>query len=98
MCTAALRYFGITKISFAESNDRFGGCGSVFSAHAGSKSGLAKSIPELNEYPLERKHVHFKQKAVFLLRKFYLYQNECAPNPKNKSRRKLKESDDGLLS
>lgn len=83
MCASALRQLKIQKVYFGCGNDRFGGCGSVFSMHSDA---LATRDPG---YP-----VHagiFRKEAIMLLRRFYLLENESAPKPALKSTRVLKE-------
>ncbi len=81
MCAAALRQLGIRKVYFGCGNDRFGGCGSVFSMHSDS----AVSQP----YPVEQGI--YRKEAIMLLRRFYLLENETAPKPSLKASRVLKE-------
>lgn len=86
MCIAALRKVGLTKIWAAARNERFGGCGSVASAH---NSMMDEGVPVAD--------VHIQtsgkwwREAILLLRKFYLMENERAPKAKKKAHRTLKE-------
>lgn len=84
MCAAALRHLGIGKVYFGCCNERFGGCGSVLSVH---EKYLPKSIPQLNFKIVKE----FRTECIMLLRKFYVKENEKAPNPKKKTKRILKE-------
>ncbi|CCG83097.1 tRNA-specific adenosine deaminase subunit tad2 [Taphrina deformans PYCC 5710] len=83
MCASALRQLQVRKVYFGCGNDRFGGCGSVFSIHSdASKTGDAAYMVESGI---------FRKEAIMLLRRFYLLQNESAPKPALKSTRVLKE-------
>ena len=82
MCAAALRYLGIGKVFYGCGNERFGGCGSVLNVHDGP------FVPDetLNCQILKE----FRTECIMLLRKFYVRENEKAPNPKKKAKRILK--------
>lgn len=84
MCTAALRILGVRKAYFGTYNERFGGCGSVLSAH---DQHMPEETEKLNVNRLEE----WRKPCVLALRKFYLRRNERAPKPKNKQHRILKE-------
>ncbi|KAE8552876.1 hypothetical protein EYB25_004255 [Talaromyces marneffei] len=79
MCASLLRQYNIRRVFFGCANERFGGTGSVLSLH---------SDPCIDpRYP-----VHsgiFKNDAILLLRRFYIQENENAPNPKPKRNREL---------
>ncbi len=92
MCAAALRYLGIGRVFYGCGNDRFGGCGSVLSVHSinderKEPNYLPKEIPELKCEMVQS----FRVECIMLLRKFYVRENEKAPNPKKKTKRILKE-------
>lgn len=80
MCAAALRYLGIGKVFYGCSNDRFGGCGSVLSVHDSIKL-LPETVPLLNCEMVKE----FRTECIMLLRRFYVRENENAPNPKKKT-------------
>ncbi|KAI9228972.1 MAG: cytidine deaminase-like protein [Piptocephalis tieghemiana] len=84
MCASALRQLGFLKVYYGCGNDRFGGCGSVLSIH---------SDPVGDQVPFEAIGGLDADKAVLLLRQFYLRENDHAPVPKKKSNRQLKTSD-----
>lgn len=86
MCAAALRHLGIGKVYFGCFNERFGGCGSVLSV---DRSLLPASIPALNFEVVEE----FRAECIMILRRFYIRENERAPNPKKKVKRVLKPVD-----
>ncbi len=83
MCTAALRHLGIGKVYFGCFNERFGGCGSVISV---DKNFLPSSVPALNFEVVNQ----FRNECIMILRRFYIRENERAPNPKKKAKRVLK--------
>ena len=72
MCAAALRQVGIQHVFFGAFNDKFGGCGSVFSLHQDAS-------------PFKPYNITcgiLAEEAVFLLRQFYVCENELAPEEK----------------
>ena len=85
MCAAALRLLGIGKIFYGCCNDRFGGCGSILNIHSGSGH-FIPDTPKLNCKILK----DYRSECIMLLRKFYVRENEKAPNPKKKNKRILK--------
>ncbi|KAJ2749420.1 tRNA(adenine34) deaminase [Coemansia pectinata] len=84
MCASALRQINIGLVVFGCHNDRFGGCGSVL--HVNSDEGLDGT---------EYRYVSgvYKDEAILMLRKFYVKENESAPQPRKKADRKLKTLD-----
>lgn len=88
MCAAALRHLNIGRVYFGCFNERFGGCGSVLSVH---KQLLPEKIRPLNITLLRE----FRPTCVMLLRRFYIRENERAPQPKKKARRVLKAVEEG---
>lgn len=86
MCAAALRYLGIKKVYYGCANERFGGCGSVLPVHTDKKY-FPKKVAELTCEMVKE----FRGECVMLLRRFYVRENEKAPNPKKKTKRVLKE-------
>lgn len=93
MCAAALRYLGMGKVYYGCGNERFGGCGSVLNVHKGSTM-MPESVPELDCQMVKE----FRAECIMILRKFYVRENEKAPNPKKKSKRILKPVEDDLQS
>lgn len=67
MCASALRQLGFLKVYYGCGNDRFGGCGSVLSIH---------SDPVGDQVPFEAIGGLDADKAVLLLRQFYLREND----------------------
>ncbi|KAJ5128443.1 hypothetical protein N7448_002162 [Penicillium atrosanguineum] len=82
MCASALKQYRIRRVYYGCANDRFGGTGGVLKLH---------SDPSLDpQYP-----VHgglFQKEAIMLLRRFYIQENEKAPNPRPKKNRELNTS------
>lgn len=81
MCASALRQYGIRCVYFGCGNDRFGGNGSVLAVH--SDKGLEEGYPSYGGI--------FRKEAIMLLRRFYIQENENAPNPRAKGNRELKQ-------
>ncbi|KAJ3139772.1 tRNA(adenine34) deaminase [Physocladia obscura] len=95
MCAAALRHAGLAHVVFGSRNDRFGGCGSVLNAHTSLSlhSSFVGGLPVCRPNPVYSiEHGLFKDEAIIMLRRFYLRENENAPNPKKKNNRNLKIS------
>ena len=80
MCASALRQYRIRCVYFGCGNDRFGGNGSVLPVH--SDKGLEEGYPSYGGI--------FRKEAIMLLRRFYIQENENAPNPRAKGNRELK--------
>ncbi|KAK3046495.1 tRNA(adenine34) deaminase [Extremus antarcticus] len=80
MCASALRQYGIRAVYFGCLNDRFGGCGGVMKIH--SDPGVDPAYPVYGGL--------FREEAIMLLRRFYVQENEKAPEPKPKKNRELK--------
>ncbi|KAJ5622050.1 hypothetical protein N7528_005282 [Penicillium herquei] len=79
MCASALKQYRIRSVYFGCPNDRFGGTGGVLSLH---------SDPSIDPaYPVYGGFFH--NEAIMLLRRFYIQENEKAPNPRPKKNREL---------
>ncbi|OJD13406.1 hypothetical protein AJ78_06140 [Emergomyces pasteurianus Ep9510] len=81
MCASALRQYQIRHVYFGCANERFGGTGGVLNLH--SDPGIDPPYPLTGGL--------FRKEAIMLLRRFYVQENERAPNPKPKKDRELKE-------
>jgi tRNA-specific adenosine deaminase 2 len=79
MCAHILRSLRFRRVYFGARNERFGGCGSVLAAHDRPYPGL----PPMDVLQVPQ-HV---ARNVNLLRRFYLLENERAPEPKRSSKR-----------
>ncbi|KAF1947930.1 cytidine deaminase-like protein [Clathrospora elynae] len=80
MCASMLRQYGIRAVYFGCWNERFGGTGGVLNIH--SDPSVDKPYPVTGGI--------FREEAIMLLRKFYVQENEKAPEPKQKKTRELK--------
>jgi tRNA-specific adenosine deaminase 2 len=80
MCACALGQLPIRKVFFGCSNERFGGCGSVLSLHSGSCGHDAYEIESGLMY----------KEAIMILRRFYVRENDNAPQPRKKKNRIVK--------
>lgn len=83
MCAAALRQLRVRTVYYGCRNERFGGCGGVLRVHddgGGGDRGPA----------LECVGGIFRAEAIMLLRRFYVQENERAPQPIGKKTRELK--------
>ena len=47
MCASALRQMGVRGVVFGAANDKFGGCGSVISAHSSNVTAAAGAVAEV---------------------------------------------------
>ncbi|KAJ5851909.1 uncharacterized protein N7529_011294 [Penicillium soppii] len=79
MCASALKQYRIRNVYFGCANDRFGGTGGVLSLHADSS--IDPTYPAYGGL--------FEKEAIMLLRRFYIQENEKAPNPRPKKNREL---------
>ncbi|KAK1922625.1 putative tRNA specific adenosine deaminase [Papiliotrema laurentii] len=82
MCASALRQIGIGRVIYGCGNDRFGGCGSVINVNS---SEMLDTHP-----PFVAEGGFYREEAIMLLRRFYMSENQNAPNPKRKATRVLK--------
>jgi tRNA-specific adenosine deaminase 2 len=80
MCASALRQFGIRAVYFGCYNERFGGTGGVLNIHQ----------DESVDPPYPVYGGIFREEAIMLLRRFYVQENEKAPEPRGKKERVLK--------
>lgn len=79
MCASLLRQYQIRNVYYGCGNERFGGNGSVLAIH--SDSGIDPSYASHGGL--------YRKEAIMLLRRFYIQQNERAPNPRPKKGREL---------
>lgn len=68
MCASLLRQFGIRKVYFGASNDKFGGTGGVLNIHADEDIGNDPGYPVSGGW--------LREDAILALRKFYVQENE----------------------
>jgi tRNA-specific adenosine deaminase 2 len=79
MCASALRQYGIRNVFFGCGNERFGGTGTVLSIHSDAMP--HRSYPSYGGL--------YRKEAINLLRRFYIQENERAPQPRLKKEREL---------
>ncbi|KAJ5631703.1 uncharacterized protein N7484_011803 [Penicillium longicatenatum] len=104
MCASALKQYRIRSVYYGCANERFGGTGGVLSLHSESVNNhwhfqasdfkLIYDSPSIDPtYPVYGGL--FRQEAVMLLRRFYIQENEKAPNPRPKKNRELNTTFEG---
>ncbi|KAJ6140457.1 APOBEC/CMP deaminase zinc-binding [Penicillium chermesinum] len=79
MCASALKQYRVRNVYFGCNNDRFGGTGGVLSLH--SDHSIDPAYPVYGGL--------FREEAIMLLRRFYIQENDKAPNPRSKKNRQL---------
>ncbi|KAF1352143.1 cytidine deaminase-like protein [Delphinella strobiligena] len=80
MCASTLRQFRLRAVYFGCLNDRFGGCG-----------GVMRVCDDPSVDPAYQIYGGlYREEAIMLLRRFYVQENEKAPEPKQKKNRELK--------
>lgn len=103
MCASLLRQFGVKRVFFGASNEKFGGTGGVLNVHY-RNGAEEKEIKEGEELDMEeirkkgrRKEGDYevsggwlREEAIVMLRRFYVQENGRAPEPRNKKERVLK--------
>ncbi|KAH8660920.1 cytidine deaminase-like protein, partial [Tricladium varicosporioides] len=91
MCASLLRQFGIRKVFYGASNEKFGGTGGVLNVQRGNgRECLRGCEGEREEGDYEVSGGWLREEAIVLLRRFYVQENERAPEPRNKKERVLK--------
>ncbi|KAH8816825.1 cytidine deaminase-like protein [Xylogone sp. PMI_703] len=88
MCASLLRQFGIRKVYYGASNEKFGGTGGVLNIHR--ENGASGSGTGHEEGDYEVSGGWLREEAIVLLRRFYVQENERAPEPRSKKERVLK--------
>jgi tRNA-specific adenosine deaminase 2 len=79
MCASALRQYGIRAVYYGCGNERFGGNGSVLAVQ--SDPNIDVGYPSYGGL--------YRAEAIMLLRRFYIQENDNAPNPRPKKDREL---------
>ncbi|KAH6674736.1 cytidine deaminase-like protein [Halenospora varia] len=91
MCASLLRQFGIKRVFFGASNEKFGGTGGVLNVQRGNgREYLGEREGEREEGDYEVSGGWLREEAIVLLRRFYVQENDRAPEPRNKKERVLK--------
>lgn len=85
MCARILRHLNVGKVVYGCSNERFGGCRSVFDV---------ASTESIDEKPLIYKHGVKEQETINLLKTFYSGENMNAPEEIRKVKRMRLTADD----
>ncbi|KAJ5464679.1 tRNA-specific adenosine deaminase subunit tad2 [Penicillium daleae] len=86
MCASALKQYRIRSVYFGCANDRFGGTGGVLTIH--SDHSIDPTYPVYGGL--------FQKEAIMLLRRFYIQENDKAPNPRPKKNRELNTAFDSV--
>lgn len=82
MCAAVLRQRGVQRVVYGASNDRFGGCGSVFNVLGAPAVRTACGVVE--EPPREVVSGVMAVESVAILKDFYAQDNAAAPEDKRR--------------
>ena len=101
MCASLLRQFGIRKVYFGASNEKFGGCGGVLDIHDWNGKSRDFSHDEGEVGEREKEEVGregdyevsggwLREECIVILRRFYVQENGRAPEPRSKGNRVLK--------
>ncbi|SZF01663.1 unnamed protein product [Blumeria hordei] len=88
MCASLLRQVGIQRVFFGAWNDKFGGTGSVLHIH--KRNGAVTKEIEIGmdrNYDFEVSGGWMREEAILLLRRFYVQENNRAPEPRDKGKR-----------
>lgn len=101
MCASLLRQFGIKKVFFGASNEKFGGTGGVLDIQTangkmssnstnaeGEKSEMESKERQEGDYEVSGGWL--REEAIVMLRRFYVQENGRAPEPRRKADRVLK--------
>eukprot|EP01102_Stenamoeba_stenopodia_P015135 TRINITY_DN5126_c0_g1_i1.p1 TRINITY_DN5126_c0_g1~~TRINITY_DN5126_c0_g1_i1.p1 ORF type:complete len:238 (+),score=57.54 TRINITY_DN5126_c0_g1_i1:90-803(+) len=107
MCASALLRLGLKKVYFGCHNDRFGGCGSIYSIHntipsstwssstsTSSDSQTVTTVVGDEVFAYECVTGVLKEEAIHLLRKFYARENTNAPPTKRRPKGGGSSNDD----
>lgn len=96
MCASLLRQFGIRKVFFGASNEKFGGTGGVLDVQRGNGRTFSDEGERIGEGGIGEEGDYevsggwLREEAILLLRRFYVQENERAPEPRGKEGRVLK--------
>lgn len=101
MCASLLRQFGIRRVFFGASNEKFGGTGGVLNVHRQNGREIDEESEVTSDEEQGRREcrkqgdyeVHggwLREEAIVMLRRFYVQENDRAPEPRGKKERVLK--------
>lgn len=98
MCASLLRQMGVRKVYFGASNEKFGGTGGVLNIHRANgrrlddgkssedaQEGLKGAVWEDRDYEVSGGWL--RDEAVEMLQRFYMQENERAPEPKARGKK-----------
>ncbi|KAI6716100.1 hypothetical protein JHW43_001358 [Diplocarpon mali] len=105
MCASLLRQFGVRRVFFGGSNEKFGGTGGVLNIQSENgrdtedenlEDGVDLGIDEKRKMRWRKKDDYevyggwLREEAIVILRRFYVQENDRAPEPRGKKERVLK--------
>ncbi|KAJ5035039.1 uncharacterized protein L3040_008301 [Drepanopeziza brunnea f. sp. 'multigermtubi'] len=102
MCASLLRQFGVRRVFFGGSNEKFGGTGGVLNiqrengreVEEGDEEEVGEEERRQREWRREGDYEVYggwlREEAIVMLRRFYVQENERAPEPRGKKERVLK--------
>ncbi|KAK0105264.1 tRNA(adenine34) deaminase [Cadophora gregata] len=105
MCASLLRQFGVRRVFYGASNEKFGGTGGVLNIQRENgrecPEGEGEGSEVLGEEATRRRHWRkekdyevsggwLREEAIVVLRRFYVQENDRAPEPRAKKDRVLK--------
>ncbi|KHJ32364.1 putative trna-specific adenosine deaminase 2 [Erysiphe necator] len=94
MCASLLRQIGIKRVFFGAWNERFGGTGSVISVHR--TEGTNRETNKVKD-GYEVSGGWLREESIMLLRRFYIQENDRAPEPRDKGKRVLNQVIDSVF-
>jgi tRNA-specific adenosine deaminase 2 len=94
MCASLLRQFGVKRVFFGASNEKFGGTGGVLNIHQSNGAPEDEMGEDGREWRKEGDYEvsggWLREEAIVMLRRFYVQENGRAPEPRSKKERVLK--------
>jgi tRNA-specific adenosine deaminase 2 len=110
MCASLLRQIGVRKVYYGASNEKFGGTGGVLSIHRGNGrktddgegkggDGKRRDDERREERDFEVSGGWLRDEAVVMLQRFYMQENERAPEPRARGKKEaeLEGAEDGVV-
>ena len=89
MCASLLRQFGVRKVYFGASNEKFGGTGGVLSVHRSNGKAVDGGEVQREDGDYEVSGGWLKDEAVLMLQRFYMQENQRAPEPKARGKKRV---------
>jgi tRNA-specific adenosine deaminase 2 len=89
MCASLLRQFGVRKVYYGATNEKFGGTGGVLNIHRSNGRDLGEGMGSemVDEGDYEVSGGWLKEEAIVMLQRFYMQENERAPEPKARGKK-----------